>query len=102
MDDIIKNFQKRVGATTLVQLTIFGLAGAEDLRKFKSSVLGQVRGVEGIHERSLAENVAKVDVDIKGNAQSLSQEMSRKDFPEFAIKVIRSTWNTLEVQVSPR
>jgi hypothetical protein len=102
MDDIIKNFQKRVGATTLVQLTIFGLAGAEELRKFKSSVLGQVRGVEGIHERSLAENVAKVDVDIKGNAQSLSQEMSRKDFPEFAIKVIRSTWNTLEVQVSPR
>lgn len=102
MDDIIKNFQKRVGATTLVQLTIFGLTGVEDLRKFKSSVLGQVRGVEGVHERGFSENAAKMDVDVKGSAQSLSQEMSRKDFPEFNIKVIRSTWNTLEVQVSPR
>ena len=102
MDDIIKNFQKRVGATTMVQVTIFGLAGVEDLRKFKSSVLEQVRGVEGVHERSFVENAAKMDVDIKGNTQSLSQEISRKNFPDFVIKVIRSTWNTLEIQVSPR
>jgi hypothetical protein len=102
MDDILKNFQKRVGATTMVQLTVFGLAGADDVRKFKTSVLGQVRGVEGIHERSFSENVAKMDVDIRGSAQTFSQEMSRKTFPEFSVKVIRSTWNTLEVQVSPK
>jgi hypothetical protein len=102
MDDIIKNFQKRVGATTTVQLTLFGLAGVEDLRKFKSSVLGQVRGVEGIHERGFSENGVKMDVEVRGSAQSLSQEMSRKDFPEFLIKVIRSSWNTLEIQVSPK
>lgn len=102
MEDIVKNFQKRVGATTLVQLTIFGLSEAEDVRKFKNSVLGQVRGVEAVHERSFAENVAKLDVDMKGSAEALSQEMSRKEFPEFVIKVVRTTWNTLEVQVSPR
>jgi hypothetical protein len=102
MDDILKNFQKRVGATTLVQLMVFGLSGADDVRKFKTSVLGQVRGVEGIHERSFAENTLKVDVDIRGNAQSLSQEIGRKTFPDFNVKVIRSTWNTLEVQVSPK
>jgi len=43
-----------------------------------------------------------VDVDIRGNAQSLSQEIGRKTFPDFNVKVIRSTWNTLEVQVSPK
>jgi hypothetical protein len=72
------------------------------VRKFKTSVLGQVRGVEGIHERSFAENTLKVDVDIRGSAQSLSQEIGRKTFPDFNVKVIRSTWNTLEVQVSPK
>ncbi|HYB20583.1 MAG TPA: flagellar assembly protein T N-terminal domain-containing protein, partial [Thermodesulfobacteriota bacterium] len=102
MDDIIKNFQKRIASTTRVQLTIFGLAGAEELRKFKSSVLGQVRGIEGAYERSFTENVAKMDVDIKGSTQILSQEISRRTFPEFVIKVIRSTWNTLELQVSAR
>jgi len=102
MDDILKNFQKRVGATTMVQLVVFGLAGADDIRKFKTSVLSQVRGVEGIHERSFSENMVKMDVDVRGSAQSISQEMSRKDFPDFVVKVIRSTWNTLEVQVSPK
>ena len=102
MDDIIKNFQKRVGATTLVQLTVSGLAGHEDLGRFKSIMQNQIRGVEGIHERSFSGNVAKMDVDIKGNAQSLGEELSKKTFKEFAVKVIRSTWNTLEVSVSPR
>jgi hypothetical protein len=43
-----------------------------------------------------------MDVDVRGSAQSISQEISRKTFPDFAVKVIRSTWNTLEVQVSPK
>ena len=102
MDDILKNFQKRVGATTTVSLVVFGLADADDIRKFKTSVLGQVRGVEGIHERSFSENMVKMDVDVRGSAQSISQDMSRKTFPGFAVKVIRSTWNTLEIQVSPK
>jgi hypothetical protein len=102
MDDILKNFQKRVGATTTVSLVVFGLAGADDIRKFKTSVLGQVRGVEGIHERSFSENMVKMDVDVRGSAQSISQDMSRKTFPGFAVKVIRSTWNTMEIQVSPK
>lgn len=102
MDDILKNFQKRVAATTLVQLMVFGLSGPDDVRKFKTSVLSQVRGVEGIHERGFAENILKVDLDIRGSAQSLSQEIGRKIFPDFNVKIIRSTWNTMEVQVSPR
>ena len=102
MDDILKNFQKRVGATTTVQLIVLGLVDANDIRRFKNSVLLQVRGVEGIHERSFSESMVKMDLDVRGSAQSISQEISRKTFPDFAVKVIRSTWNTLEVQVSPK
>ena len=102
MDDILKNFQKRVGATTTVQLIVLGLADANDIRRFKTSVLSQVRGVEEIHERSFSESMVKMDLDVRGSAQSISQEISRKTFPDFVVKVIRSTWNTLEVQVSPK
>jgi len=102
MDDVIKNFQKRVGGTTLVQLTVTGLSGYEDLRKFKNILLGQVRGVEKIYERSFSGNMAKMDVDIKGSAQSLSEEISRKTFKELEMKVISSTWNTIVVSVTPR
>jgi hypothetical protein len=43
-----------------------------------------------------------MDVDIRGSSQSLSQEIGRKNFPDFNVRVIRSTWNTLEVQASPK
>ena len=102
MEDIIKNFQKRVAATTLVQLTVNGLRGPEDLRVFKNLIRNQIRGVEGVHERSFSAGVAKMDIDIKGNAQSLSEELGRKTFKEFTIQVMGATWNTVEVQVSPR
>jgi VIT1/CCC1 family predicted Fe2+/Mn2+ transporter len=102
MDDIIKNFQKRVGATTLVQLTVTGLSGHEDLLKFKSILQSQIRGVEGIHERSFSGDVAKMELDIKGSAQSLSEEITRKTFKEFEMKVISSTWNTIVVSITPR
>lgn len=102
MDDIIKNFQKRVGATTLVQLTVNGLGSHGDLGKFKRMIQGQVRGVEGILERSYSGNVAKMDVDLKGSAQSFAEEISRKTFQEFTVKVTSTTWNTVEITVSPR
>jgi hypothetical protein len=102
MDDIIKNFQKRVGATTLVQVIVNGLSGPEDLRKFKNMLQGQVRGVEGIYERSFMGNVAKIEIDLKGSAQSLSDEIGRKNFKEFAVKVLSTTWNTIEINVTPK
>ena len=102
IDDIIKNFQKRVGATTLVQLIVTGLSGHEDLLKFKDILQSQIRGVEGVYERSFSANSAKIEVDIKGSAQSLSEELSRKNFKDFVVKVLGSTWNTIEVSVTPR
>ena len=102
IDDIIKNFQKRVAATTLVQLTVTGLSGYPDLLKFKNMIQSQVRGVERIHERSFSGNVAKMEVDLKGNAQSFSEEISRKSFNEFVVKVVSSTWSTVEINVTPR
>jgi len=102
MDDIIKNFQKRVVSTTLVQVMVNGLSGPEELRRFKNMVQGQVRGVEGIYERGFTGNAAKIEIDLKGSAQSFADEIGRKTFKEFAVKVLNSTWNTVEIQVTPK
>ena len=101
-EDIIKNFQKRVDASTTIELTIFGLTGAEDLRKFKNSVLGQIPGVEAVQERGFSESLVKMDLEIKGSAHSFSREVSRKKFSEFTVKVLGGTFNTLDLQVFPR
>lgn len=103
MDDIIKNFQKRVASTSLVQVVVNGIAGPEDLRKFKNMVQGQIRGVEGIYERGFTGNAAKIEIDLKGSsARSFADEIGRKTFKEFSVKVLNSTWNTVEIQVTPK
>ncbi len=103
MDDVIKNFQKRVASTSLVQVVVNGIAGPEDLRKFKNMVQGQIRGVEGIYERGFMGNAAKIEIDLKGSsAKSFADEIGRKTFKEFAVKVLNSTWNTVEIQVTPK
>ncbi len=102
INDIIKNFQKRAGGTTLVQLTVNGLSGLEDLRKLKNILQEQLRGVERIYERSYSGNTAKIDVEMKGSVQSLSEEISRKNFNEFILKVTSTTWNTLDILMTPR
>ncbi len=102
MDDIIKNFQKRVTATTLVQVIVNGLSGPDDLRRLKNMLQGQVRGVEGIYERGFTGNVAKIEIDLKGSAQTFSDEIGRKNFKEFTVKVLNFTWNTVEINVTPK
>jgi hypothetical protein len=46
--------------------------------------------------------VAKIEIDLKGSAQSLSDEIGRKNFKEFAVKVLSTTWNTIEINVTPK
>ncbi len=102
-EDIIRNFRKAVEpASTALQLTVFGLTGAEELRRFKDSVLGQIPEVEAVHERDFSESAVKMDLEIKGSARSFSREMSGKQFSEFTVKVLGSTMSTLDLQVFPR
>jgi hypothetical protein len=46
--------------------------------------------------------VAKVSVDLKGSAQTLSDELSLKDFGTFTVEVAGSTANSLELKVMPK
>ncbi len=100
IEDITRNFQKRM-SQTMVQLRIIGLSGPDELRKFRNLLRGQVRGVEGIYDRGTHENVARMDVDLQGSAQSLAEEISRKEFSGFRVKVLGTTWNTIEISVAP-
>jgi hypothetical protein len=46
--------------------------------------------------------VAKIEIDLKGSAQTFSDEVGRKSFKEFAVKVLSFTWNTVEINVTPK
>lgn len=98
---ILAIYAKETGGTRSINLTITGLNKMQFV-KFKDVLKTQVRGITDLHERSFAGTTAKISVDSKSNAQALSDELSLKDFGTFAVDVVGSTANSLELKVAPK
>ena len=69
-----------------------------DLASFKDTVKAQIRGVNAIYQRSLEGKAAVIDVDYKGNAQQLADEIAKKKFKDIPkLKVTAVTARTIEI-----
>lgn len=102
MDQIINTWGKEVSGTTMVQLTINGISSYQDFLKFKNVLQEQVRGVKGVYQRSISAGVAKIDLDIKGDSQSLADELTTKNSPDFSININSMSQNSLELTILPK
>jgi hypothetical protein len=100
-DKILAVYSKEAGGTKSVNITVTGLNKTQFV-KFKDVLKNQVRGIKDLHERSFSGNTAKMSVDCKGSAQSISDELLLKDFGTFAVEVVNSTANSLELKVTPK
>ncbi len=101
MGKILAVYSKETGGTRSINITISGLSKTQFV-KFKDVLRNQVRGIKDLHERSFAGTTAKISVDAKGSAQTISDELSLKDFGTFGVEVISSTANSLELKVTPK
>jgi hypothetical protein len=98
---ILAQYAKETGGTRSVNITVSTLTKTQFV-KFKDVLRSQVRGIKDLHERSFQNGVAKISVDMKGSAQTLSDELSLKDFGTFTVDVTGSTANSLELKVMPK
>jgi len=101
MEKILAVYSREAGSTRSVGIMISGLTKAQFV-KFKDVLKNQVRGVKALHERSFNGTTAKLSVDSEVGAQSLSDELSLKDFGTFTVDVVGSTANSLELKVAPK
>jgi hypothetical protein len=101
MEKILAVYSKEVGGTKSINITITGLNKTQ-FAKFKDVLRNQVRGIKDLHERSFSNNIAKISVDSKSSTQILSDELLVKDFGTFAVDVVSSTANSLELKVTPK
>jgi hypothetical protein len=101
IDQIIQHWGKEVGGTALIQLLISGLTFRE-LTKFKEILKGEIRGVKDLHQRSFEANVARIDVDLVGDAQNLADELSLRDFGTFRVEIIGFASRKIDLRVIQR
>jgi hypothetical protein len=100
-EKILAVYSKEAGGTRSVNLTVTGLNKTQFV-KFKDVLRNQVRGIKELHERSFSGATAKISVDSKNSAQTISDELLLRDFGTFTVEVVSSTANSLELKVTPK
>ncbi len=101
LEKILAVYSREAGGTKSVNITVNGLTKTQFV-KFKDVLKNQVRSIKDIHERSFSGTTARLSVDAKGSAQSISDELLLRDFGTFAVEVVSSTANSLELKVTPK
>ena len=101
IEKILAVYAKGTGGTRSVNITITGLNKTQ-FANFKDVLLNQVRGIKDLHERSFNGTTAKISVDSKNSAQTLSDEILQRNFGAFSVEVVGSTANSLELTVTAK
>jgi hypothetical protein len=99
IEQITKKWTAETSGGGLVQLKVRDIGEYSNFVKFKDMLQGQVRGVQAIYQRSLDGGTAVLDVEMKGTAQSLADELANKSVGGTPIKVIGASANTVEVSL---
>ena len=98
---ILERWTKELGGDNSVQLVISGLS-LPQVGVFKDILRAHVRGVKDLQQRSYAANTAILDVDLKGTAQALADDLAHKDFGTFRVEVTAMTPNHLDLRAIPK
>jgi hypothetical protein len=79
-----------------------GVKGVDDyarLATFKNALANHVRGVKDVQERSMEGGRAELDVTLSGTAQSFATDLATRKWAGFAVKVVKVTASTVEVEL---
>jgi len=68
--------------------------------KFKHVLLNSIRGIKAVHQRSFTGGRAAVEIDLKGNTQSLSEELILTEMNDYVIDVTDFSANKLSINVT--
>lgn len=99
IDQITKKWTAETSGGGLIQLTVKGIGDYKNFVKFKDMLQKQVRGVQAVYQRSLEGGTAVIEVDMKGTAQSLADELAHKNIGGVPITVTGATAHTVEVNL---
>lgn len=94
-DKILARWQQDVYSATTVNLRVLNVESYSDMVKFKNMLPHYVRGVQKVFQRDFSQNTASFDLDVKGTANQVAEELAMKDFSPYAVEIINVTQNTI-------
>jgi hypothetical protein len=100
-EEILERWSSELTNVATVKLEVSGLNSYRDLSRFKEQLALKVKGFRQLHQRSYANGEVEVDVEIKGNTQSLADDMAAIVLGSRKIKILKITQNKIEARLLP-
>jgi hypothetical protein len=84
---IVANWSKKASEPVLVTLVVKGIEEYGDFVTFRTTLRDKIRGVRNVYLRAITAGEAKMDVDIRGNARMLADQLMLMRFEGFGLNI---------------
>ncbi len=96
---ILNVWREDVYAGTTIQIRVLDVPTFKDLIQFKNLMQASIRGVKDIYQRDYSGNTGILDVDVKGSANQVAEELVLKDFSPYRVDIVNTTQNAIVVKL---
>jgi hypothetical protein len=98
-EEILERWSSELTNVATVTVEVSGLKSYHELSRFKEHLSTEAKGVKQIHQRSYRNGEAELDVEIRGNTQSLADDIAAITLSGKKIKITDITQNKIEATI---
>ncbi len=101
LDETLDSWSAQLANTTTVKLAVAGLNNYEDLLDFKEQLPLVVKGFKTLLQRAYVQGAVELDVEIKGDAQGVADDLSVITMKGRKLKILSITQNMISATFLP-
>jgi hypothetical protein len=101
MDEVLEKWSAELVNTVTVKLVVSGLDSYEELQQLKDLMSTDVKGFKEMHQRAYHRGEAELDVEMRGNSQSLADDLTVMKLKQRRVKILGITANRVEAGFVP-
>jgi len=99
MSQILDRWSTEITNSMIVKLFATGLASYADLNAFKETLAHEAKGVKELYQRFYGDGKAEFDIEMKGNAHGLADDMSAMRVNGKKVRITQISQNRVEVNI---
>jgi hypothetical protein len=100
-DEVLEKWSSELVNTTTVKLMVSGLDSYEELQAFKGLLAQGVKGFKEMQQRSYQRGQAELDIEMRGNSQSLADDLSVLTLRQKKVSIQGISANRVEAGLTP-
>lgn len=99
---VMANWAGEASQSHLVELVVKGIKEYADFVRFRTTMRSEIRGVRNLYLKAIKAGEARMDVDVKGSARILADELLLKSFEDFAVNISEVGQNSIVLELVPK